>query len=81
MRIFYDTTVEAFAHCPDVDVDAYEAKSFAIFRKFGPTIGVGEEAMVSNLKLIPRQMVAIVKEDPTVLESYDNFWTAVARPD
>jgi hypothetical protein len=40
-----------------------------------------EQAMVDHLKLVPRQIVGIVKEDPTVLRDFDTFWAALAGPD
>jgi hypothetical protein len=64
-----------------VDVDAYEAKSFGIFREFAKANGVPEAAMLDHLKLIPRQVVGIVKDDPSVLKSYDAFWIAMVGPD
>lgn len=81
MRAFYDATVATFANGTDIDVDAYEARSFAIFREFARASGVSEAGMVDHLKLIPRQVVDIVKEDPAVLKSYDAFWAALAGPD
>jgi hypothetical protein len=82
IHAFYDTTVAAFAQGPaKVDVDAYEQKSFAIFREFGVAKGVGAAAMQDHLKLIPRQVVGIVKEDPKVLDSYDNFILAIMGPE
>jgi len=82
MHAFYDTTVAAFAQGPaKVDVDAFEKKSFAIFRDFGVAKGVGAEHMQDHLKLIPRQVVGIVKEDPKVLDSYANFVAAVFGPE
>lgn len=81
MRAFYDATVATFANGTDIDVDAYEARSFAIFREFARASGVSEAGMVDHLKLIPRQIVGIVKEDPGVLKSYDAFWAALAGPD
>jgi hypothetical protein len=82
IHAFYDTTVAAFAKGPArVDVDAYEQKSFAIFRAFGVAKGVGAAAMQDHLKLIPRQMVGIVKEDPKVLDNYDNFVLALMGPE
>ena len=81
IHAFYDTTVAAFAQGPaKVDVAGYEQKSFAIFREFGVSRGVGAAAMQDHLKLIPRQVVGIVKEDPKVLDSYDNFVAAVFGP-
>ena len=81
MRAFYDTTVATFAHGTEIDVDAYEAKSFAIFREFARANGVSEAGMLDHLKLIPRQVVGIVKENPGVLKSYDDFWVAMVGPD
>jgi hypothetical protein len=81
MRAYYDETVKTFANGNDIDVDAYEARSFAIFREFARANGASEEAMIDHLKLIPRQVVGIVKENPAVLKSYDAFWAALAGPD
>lgn len=81
MRAYYDLTVATFANGTDIDVDAYEAKSFAVFREFARANGASEAGMIDHLKLIPRQMVGIVKEDPAVLKSYDAFWAALAGPD
>jgi hypothetical protein len=81
MHAFYDTTVAAFARGPaKVDVAAYEQKSFAIFRDFAPAMHMSPEGMVDHLKLIPRQVVQIVKEDPKVLDSYANFVDATFGP-
>jgi hypothetical protein len=81
MRAYYDATVATFANGTDIDVDAYEARSFAIFREFARANGGSEEAMIEHLKLIPRQVVGIVKEDPDVLKSYDAFWAALSGPE
>ena len=82
IHAFYDTTVAAFAGGPDkVDVAGYEEKSFAIFRDFGVAKGMGAAQMQDHLKLIPRQVVGIVKEDPKVLDSYANFVEAVFGPE
>jgi hypothetical protein len=81
MHAFFDTTRAAFAQGPDkVDVAGYEQKSFAIFRAFAPTMHMTPEGMVDHLKLIPRQVVQIVKEDPTVLDSYGSFVAATFGP-
>ena len=81
MHAYYDLTVATFAEGADIDVDAYEAKSFALFREFARANGANEQGMVDHLKLIPRQVVGIVKEDPAVLKTYDAFWAALAGPD
>lgn len=81
MHAFYETTRSAFAQGPaKVDVDGYEQRSFAIFRDFAPRMHMTPEGMVDHLKLIPRQVVQIVKEDPHVLDSYDNFVAATFGP-
>jgi hypothetical protein len=81
MHAFYDATVATFANGTDIDVDAYEAKSFALFREFARANGASEQGMLDHLKLIPRQVVSIVKENPGVLKSYDAFWIAMVGPD
>ena len=81
MRAYYDETVKTFGNGTDIDVDAYEARSFAIFREFARANGMNEAGMIDHLKLIPRQVVGIVKENPSVLQSYDAFWAALAGPD
>lgn len=81
MRAYYDVTVATFSNGADIDVDAYEAKSFAIFREFARADGLNEQGMIDHLKLIPRQVVDIVKENPAVLKDYDTFWAALAGPD
>jgi hypothetical protein len=81
MRAYYDATVATFANGTDIDVEAYEARSFALFREFARANGMNEEGMIDHLKLIPRQVVGIVKENPGVLKDYDTFWAALAGPD
>jgi hypothetical protein len=81
MHAYYDETVKTFANGTEIDVDAYEARSFAIFREFARANGMNETGMIDHLKLIPRQVVGIVKENPAVLQSYDAFWAALAGPD
>lgn len=80
MRAYYDATVATFTNGTDIDVAAYEAKSFAIFRELARANGMSEAGMIDHLKLIPRQVVAIVKENPAVLKDYDAFWAALAGP-
>jgi hypothetical protein len=81
IHAFYDLTVASYAGGPaKLDVDTYEKKSYAIFRDFGVAMGVGPEHMQDHLKLIPRQVVGIVKDDPQVLANYDNFVLALFGP-
>ena len=81
MHAWFELTRTAFAGgAAKVDVDGYEQKSFAIFRDFAPVMHMSPEGMVDHLKLIPRQVVQIVREDPHVLDSYDNFVAATFGP-
>jgi hypothetical protein len=81
MRAYYEETVATFKNGTDIDVDAYEARAFTIFREFARANGMNEAGIIDHLKLIPRQVVGIVKENPAVLNSYDAFWAALAGPD
>ena len=81
MRAYYEATVATFANGVDIDIDAYEARSFALFREFARANGMNEQGMIDHLKLIPRQVVDIVRENPTVLKDYDSFWAALSGPD
>jgi hypothetical protein len=81
MHAFYDLTVQAFAAGPaKVDEAAYQKKAYELFAAFGAAHGMKPEAMVDHLKLIPGQVVQIVREDPTVLASYKNFVDATFGP-
>lgn len=78
---FYDLSRATFAQGADkVDVAAYEQKSYAIFRAFGASRGMEPAAMQDHLKLIPRQLVQIVKEDPKALDTYEGFVAATFGP-
>ena len=63
-----------------LDADRYREKSYAIFRVFAKSMGADPDLMVDHLKDIPGQMVGIVKDDPEVLDSYDNFVVALMGP-
>ena len=81
MHAWFQLTRTAFAGgAAKVDVDGYEQKSFAIFRDFAPAMHMSPEGMVDHLKLIPRQVVQIVRDDPHVLDNYDNFVAATFGP-
>ena len=83
VHAFYDLTRTTFAAGPDkVDVAAYDRQAMAIFYDFGEkTMGPGGGAhMQDHLKLIPGQMAKIVREDPSVLASFDNFVLALFGP-
>jgi len=81
MRAFYDLSVATLGRSAKrVDVPAYEQKAFAIFRDFGVARGIGAAAMQDHLELIPRQVVQIVKDDPSVLDSFETFTAAMVGP-
>jgi hypothetical protein len=80
IHAFYDLSVATLRGKATVDVGAYEQKSYAIFRDFGVAMGVGPEHMQDHLKLIPRQIAGIAKDDPKVLDTYDSFIEALMGP-
>lgn len=82
MHAFYDLSKATLGHGPvsAAEVDAYEQKAYAIFRDFGTANGGNGAAMQDHLKLIPRQVVQIAKDDPRVFDSYDKFWEAMVGP-
>ena len=68
------------AHAGRVDAAAYEQQSYEIFRAFARSLGADADGMIDHLRAIPREMVAIVADDPTVLDSYENFLVALRGP-
>ncbi|MBU1378692.1 MAG: hypothetical protein KKE02_02830 [Alphaproteobacteria bacterium] len=81
VHAFYDLSVATLRPgAPKLDVKAYEEKSFAIFRAMGAAMGGSPEAMQDHLKLIPRQVVQIAREDPNVLDSFEAFTEALVGP-
>ena len=82
VRAFYELSVATLGPSAPrrPDIPAYEKKSYALFRALGESQGMGGAAMQDHLKLIPRQVVQIVKEDPHVLDSYEAFMEAMLGP-
>ena len=81
VRAFYDLSVKTLRkHRRHIDVDRYEQASYAIFRELGHSLGASPEGMVDHLKGIPREVVMIVQQDPTTLDSYESFLTALMGP-
>ena len=78
---FYVLTVEAFAAGAElVKVSEFEQKVFAWIRSAEDIPGGNAEEFVEHAKDIPRQLVEIVREDPTVLDSCSNFSVALIGP-
>ena len=80
IRRFYALSVTTLKGQAHPDLDAYEQKSYAIFREFGTAMGVGPEHMQDHLKLIPRQLAQIAKDDPHALDTFDTFKEALVGP-
>ena len=79
---FYALSVEMLrANAGRVDAAAYEQRAYTIFRAFAESLGADPDGMIDHLKAIPREMVGIVADDPTVLDSYQNFLVALRGPD
>ncbi len=83
VRAFYDLSVATLGPAAPrrPDIAAYERKSYALFRALGEAQGMKGADMQDHLKLIPRQVVQIVKDDPHVLDSYEAFMAAMLGPD
>lgn len=81
---FYDISKEVFAAGPDkVDLEAYKQRTFAFMRKDVLAHGGSEQSAagwVDHVKDIPRQMIGIVKADPKVLDSCEEFSVALSGP-
>lgn len=82
MRAFYELSVATLRPgAPPLDIRSYEQKSYAIFHAFGEARAKGGgPGMVDHLKLIPGQVVQIAKDDPRILDSFDNFADALVGP-
>jgi|GEM_PF-3072108 len=81
MHAFYELTKTTFARGSDqVDEAKYVHDSMAIFHDFGLSRGIDPKRMEDHLKLVPAQMIKIVRDDPSVLASYDTFTIALVGP-
>jgi hypothetical protein len=81
LHAFYDLSrAQLGKGAGPLDFNDYQAKSFVLFRAMGAHMGMTPDQMQDHLKLIPGQMVQIVKEDPKVLDSYANFVAALVGP-
>jgi hypothetical protein len=79
---FFDLSKSALKDGPaKVDMAAYQTASMEIFGKFAESMHMPPAAMQDHLKLIPGQVVQIYKDDPHVLDSFDNFVLAMLGPD
>ncbi|MFT7471361.1 MAG: hypothetical protein ACI8XU_001257 [Kiritimatiellia bacterium] len=81
---FYDNlyalTVEIFADgASKVMPAAYAEQVFALVRSSEEFAG-SADAFVDHIKDIPRQLVEIIREDPQVLASCENFSVALVGP-
>ena len=81
MRAFYALAVETMKGGADeAEIAAFETKAYAIFGQFAVSRGMKPEGMIEHLKAIPRQVVAIAKEDPHTLDTFDSFVVAMVGP-
>jgi hypothetical protein len=81
LHAFYDLSrAQLGKGAGPLDFNDYQAKSFVLFRAMGAHMGMTPDQMQDHLKLIPGQMVQIVKDDPKVLDSYANFVAALVGP-
>jgi len=82
MRSFYKLSVDVLKPgAPPLDFAAYQTQSLALFNAFGESMAKGGgKGMEDHLKLIPGQVVQIVKADPHVLDDYEAFTDAMVGP-
>jgi hypothetical protein len=81
MKAYYELCVAELGKGADkVDVAAFEQKSYALFRSIAVSKGVSPDALQEHLKLVPRQVVQIVKRDPKTLDSLQTFTDALVGP-
>jgi hypothetical protein len=80
-RELYGVSVVALAYGPDkVNLPDFEARFFAVARKMAAETGGDPAALQDHLKLIPGQIVRIVRDDPKALDSFDRFVLAMVGP-
>ena len=78
---FYALTIAAFANgAANVDLPDYQQKTFALFRSSAMFAGADPKAVEDHIKDIPGQLVQIIKDDPKVLDSCENFSVALVGP-
>ncbi len=63
-----------------MQVHDFEEKVFAWVRASDAFPGDSAEAFVEHVKDIPRQLIAIIREDSSVLDSCANFSVALVGP-
>lgn len=77
----YALTEKVFAiGAANVELAEYERQIFALVRLSEDVPGANAEAFVDHIKDIPGQLVEIIRDDPKVLESCDNFSVALIGP-
>ena len=78
---FYGVAVAAFANGPDnVDQAALEKAFMQVARDFAVEMGLDPAMMQDHLRLIPGQLIEIIRDDPSVLDNYENLMTALRGP-
>ena len=78
---FYDAVREACAQgCDRAEAPALEARTRVIFADMAHARGMDAAAFQAHVAGLPRQMLAIAKDDPAVLKSYDAFVIAIFGP-
>jgi len=77
----YKLTVKVFAQgAEQVQLADYEAQLFALVRASDDFADGGAEAFIEHIGNIPKQLIQIISEDPTVLDSCANFSVALVGP-
>lgn len=76
----YALTAEIFAGgAENVSLEEFERQLFALVRS-SEEFENDPEAFVEHIQDIPRQLIEIIDEDPTVVDSCENFSVALVGP-
>ncbi len=81
-RRFYEAAVAALADgAENVDRAAFQETMEGIARDFAASMGVDPDMMADHLELIPGQIIDIAAEDPSILDSFEDFKRALHGPE
>ena len=66
--------------CAKADAAAFERDALSLMGDMAPAVGMTRDAMVKHVAAMPRQMLTIGQEDPSILTDYDKFIVALVGP-
>lgn len=66
--------------CAKADAAAFEREALGEMVTMAPALGLTPARMREHVQAVPRQMLSIGAEDPTILSDYGRFITALVGP-